>query len=112
MVPGLGAGRVPELHDPSLVDEVVHVTDIDCIVGCRRLIRREAILAGGSSGGVIEAIRKVGPHLPPGSRCVAILPDRGERYLDLVFNDDWVREHFGELVNLEEESEVASIGAA
>ena len=110
MVPGLGAGRVPELHKPDLVDEVVHVSDIDCIVGCRRLVHHEAILAGGSSGGVVEAVRKVAPRLPAGSRCVAILPDRGERYLDLVFNDDWVRQYFGEpeeLENLEMSPEAA-----
>ncbi|HEX3554270.1 MAG TPA: hypothetical protein VIA62_13670 [Thermoanaerobaculia bacterium] len=31
---------------------------------------------------------------------VAILPDRGERYLQTLFSDDWVREHFGEVESL------------
>ena len=51
MIPGLGAGLRPPLCDMSLIDEFVHVTDLDCVVGCRRLVAREAILAGGSSGG-------------------------------------------------------------
>lgn len=97
LVPGLGAGRVPELCAPELIAGVVHVTDIDCIEGCRRLLHREAIFAGGSSGGVVQAIGKFADQIPAGANCVCILPDRGERYLDLVYCDDWVREHFGDL---------------
>jgi cysteine synthase A len=31
---------------------------------------------------------------------VAILCDRGERYLDTVYSDDWVTEHFGSVSDL------------
>jgi cysteine synthase A len=92
MIPGIGAGLRPSLCRPELVDRCVHVTDIDCVVGCRRLVRREGFLAGGSSGGVITAIEKLKHEIPPHSICVAILPDRGERYLDTVYSDQWVRE--------------------
>jgi len=78
----------------------VHVSDVDCVVGCRRLVSREAILAGGSSGGVLAAIEKLQERIPDGSNCVAILPDRGERYLDTLFDDDWVREHLGQIDHL------------
>jgi cysteine synthase A len=27
---------------------------------------------------------------------VAIAPDNGERYLDTIYNDNWVRNHFGQ----------------
>jgi len=97
MIPGLGAGRRPELFDPSLVEEYVLVSDVDCIVGCRRLVAREAILAGGSSGGVVMAVERLKDRIPADGTCVAIFHDRGDRYLDTVFSDDWVREHFGDL---------------
>lgn len=97
LIPGLGAGIRPRLCDPALVDRVVHVTDADCIQGCLRLVSREAILAGGSSGGVLAAVDKLRDWIPAGSTCVAILPDRGERYLDTIYNAAWVHEHFGEL---------------
>lgn len=100
LVPGLGAGLRPPLCDLSLVDECVHVTDLDCVVGCRRLASREAILAGGSSGGVVAAIEKLKGRIPEGAVCVVILPDRGERYLETVFCDEWVREHFGQVEHL------------
>ena len=95
LIPGLGAGMRPPLCDPSLIDEVVLVSDLECVVGCRRLVRREAILAGGSSGAVVSAVERLRESIPAGANCVMILPDRGERYLETIYNDDWVREHFG-----------------
>jgi 2,3-diaminopropionate biosynthesis protein SbnA len=104
MIPGLGAGFRPPLCDLSVIDEYVHINDLDCIVSCRQLMAREAILAGGSSGGVLAAIEKLKDRIPDGAVCVAILPDRGERYLDTIFSNDWVREHFGEVHNLWQEN--------
>jgi 2,3-diaminopropionate biosynthesis protein SbnA len=96
-IPGLGAGIRPPLCDPSVVEMVVHVSDADCVRSCRRLLEREAILAGGSSGGVLAAVERLCDQLPKGSVCAAILPDRGERYLDTIYNDDWVREVLGDI---------------
>jgi len=100
LIPGHGASRRPELYRPGLADDLIRVTDLDCVVGCRRLMRSEAILAGGSSGGVLMAVDKVRPRIPRGATCVAIFHDRGERYLDTIYSDDWVEEHFGEVLNL------------
>jgi cysteine synthase A len=68
-------------------------------VGCRRLARTEAILAGGSSGGVISAIDRMSREIPEKSTVVALLPDRGERYLDTIFSDRWVRENLGDIAH-------------
>jgi N-(2-amino-2-carboxyethyl)-L-glutamate synthase len=96
LIPGHGAARVPELFTPGLEDMCVHVSDWDCIVGCHHLLKSEAILAGGSSGAVIAAIYKKRLEIPTGSNCAAILCDRGERYLDTIYTDSWVKEHFGD----------------
>jgi N-(2-amino-2-carboxyethyl)-L-glutamate synthase len=100
LLPGLGAGLRPPLCDTSMINDWVHVSDLDCIVGCRRLARREAILAGASAGGIATAVERFMDRLPAGVTCLAILPDRGERYLDTVFCDDWVRQHFGQVAHL------------
>jgi N-(2-amino-2-carboxyethyl)-L-glutamate synthase len=100
LLPGLGAGMKPPFSDLSLVDRYVHVSDLESVVGCRRLARREAILAGGSAGGVIAAVEKLEHEIPPGAVCAVILPDRGERYLDTIFCDDWVHTHFGNVSHL------------
>lgn len=100
LIPGHGASVRPPLFEDDLADTYIHVSDIDCVIGCRRLVRLESILAGGSSGAVVAAIDRVKRLIPPGSRCAAILPDRGERYLDTVYSDEWVKEHFGDVSQL------------
>jgi cysteine synthase len=41
---------------PGLANEYVRVTDLDCVVGCRRLEQSEAILPGGSLGECLWAV--------------------------------------------------------
>ena len=100
IIPGFGAGLVPDLLDVALVDMHLHVSDLECVVGCRRLLRREAIMAGGSAGAVVMAVDRLHHSLAQGSRCVLILCDRGERYLDTVYSDLWVAANFGDVTNL------------
>jgi N-(2-amino-2-carboxyethyl)-L-glutamate synthase len=97
LLPGHGAGVVPKLFSSDLADQVVMVSDLDCVIGCRRLVQREAILAGASSGGVISAIERLAAEgqIPRDARCAAVLADRGERYLDTVYSDTWVQSHLG-----------------
>jgi len=97
LIPGHGAGRRPPLVDVRAVSEIVHVTDLECVRACRTLVAREAILAGGSSGATVAALGKLRHRIPAGSRCVLVFPDDGNRYLDTIYSDPWVREHFGEV---------------
>lgn len=101
LIPGHGASVRPPLYQAGLADRCIHVTDWECIVGCRMLLAREALLVGGSSGATLMAARTMKQEIPVGSRLVLIFPDRGERYLDTVFSDQWVAEHFGELASIE-----------
>jgi N-(2-amino-2-carboxyethyl)-L-glutamate synthase len=105
LIPGHGAAIRPELYRPNMADHCVHVSDLDCVVGCRRLLRCEAILAGGSSGAVIAALDKMRQLIPEEAICVAILPDRGDRYLDTIYSDAWVSQHFGDVYHLWEDPE-------
>ncbi|AVZ73102.1 2,3-diaminopropionate biosynthesis protein SbnA [Streptomyces lunaelactis] len=100
LIPGHGTSVTPSLFDPTAADHVVHVTDLEAVVGCRRLVRREALLAGGSSGALVAALEKMAPAVKAGSTVVLVLPDGGDRYLDTVYSDTWVRRHFGEVSHL------------
>ncbi|MDH4021276.1 MAG: 2,3-diaminopropionate biosynthesis protein SbnA [Xanthomonadales bacterium] len=99
LVPGLGSAICPKLTPTEGIHKYMHVTDIDCVVGCRRLARTEAILAGGSSGGVISAIDRMSDEIPENATVVALLPDKGERYLDTIYSDDWVRDNLGDIAH-------------
>lgn len=105
LIPGHGAAIVPPLFREELADDLVQVTDLDCVVGCHRLVMQEGILAGGSSGGVFSAVEHYRPYIPKDATCVLIFPDRGERYLDTIFSDSWVEEHFGAVAHLWEKRE-------
>jgi len=107
MIPGHGAAARPALYRDDLADQVVHVTDLECVVGCRRLALREAVLAGGSSGAVVSAVERLRDEIPEEAICALILPDRGERYLDTIYSDAWVEEHFGDVFHLWEEEDWA-----
>ncbi len=97
IIPGHGAAVRPQLFQSDLASECIHVSDLDCVVGCRRLAKQEAILAGGSSGAVLMAVERMIYRIPKGATCAAILADRGERYLDTIYSDEWVMEHFGDV---------------
>jgi N-(2-amino-2-carboxyethyl)-L-glutamate synthase len=100
LIPGHGAAIVPDLYQDGLADDHIDVTDRECVLGCHRMVREETLLAGGSSGAIVSAIERYAPKMFFGAVCVAILPDRGERYLDTIYNRAWVFEHFGEIENL------------
>ena len=112
-LPGFGAGVETDLSATAEFDELVRVSDLDCIVGCRRLAEREAILAGASSGGVAFALETLAAQMEPGSRCAAIFADGGTGYLETVYDDAWVERELGcpraRLAALVGEGEVPSL---
>ena len=112
LIPGHGAAVRPPLYNTTIADDCIHVKDIDCVVHCHQLVRREAILAGGSSGAVIAAVGKVKDLIPAGANCVAILADRGERYLDTIYSTPWVMDHFGDIAHNWQELEVETCETA
>lgn len=95
LIPGHGSGKQPAHFVPGMADSWIQVSDADCVLGCRRLVAREALLGGGSSGGIMSAIMRVSESVGDGESCIAILPDRGERYLETIYSDEWVRVNLG-----------------
>jgi len=95
MIPGLGMNVRPPLLDPSFVDEVVHVEEADTIRTCQRLGRR-GFLFGGSTGTVVSgAMSWLSARNADDLTTVAIAPDFGERYLDTIYQANWVADLYG-----------------
>lgn len=72
--------RVPHIYDVNSLDEKINVFDEDAYVMARRLAKEEGIFTGISAGaamhGAIETAKKLSQGL-----IVAIIPDRGDKYL-------------------------------
>jgi cysteine synthase A len=95
MIPGLGTGIRPPLLDESYIDEVVIVEEADTIRACHRLASR-GFLFGGSTGTVVSgAMNWLARHDTPELTAVAIAPDLGERYLDTVYQTNWLQDLYG-----------------
>ncbi|GGW45393.1 2,3-diaminopropionate biosynthesis protein SbnA [Arenibacter certesii] len=90
IIPGHGASVRSQFLDTSKLWDHMEVSDLDCVRGCWSLLKEEGILCGGSTGGVISAIKKYEAHIPDNSNCVLLLSDRGDRYLDTIYNKDWL----------------------
>jgi cystathionine beta-synthase len=95
------------LVDFDLIDEGVKVGDVEAFATARVLARRTGLLIGGSAGGVVyEALTRL-PALPPDTTMVALVNDGGEKYMDTVFNDDWM--HARRLIDPDVEREVEEL---
>ncbi|MFH8572686.1 2,3-diaminopropionate biosynthesis protein SbnA [Streptomyces sp. NPDC017993] len=98
MIPGLGMSVRPPLLEDSYVDDVVRVEEADTIRACHRLARR-GFLFGGSTGTVVSgATDWLARHDTRGRTAVAIAPDLGERYLDTIYQANWVQDLYGDEV--------------
>jgi len=93
-VEGIGEDFWPETFDPTVVDRYVTVSDRDSFLMARRLVAREGLFAGGSTGTALVAAVEVARELDdPEAMVVTIVPDGGRPYVSKVFNDSWMREH-------------------
>ncbi|HEI9843296.1 TPA: cysteine synthase A [Morganella morganii] len=88
-IQGIGAGFIPGNLDLSLIDRVELVSNEDAFATARKLMEREGILAGISSGAaVIAAERLAKEDKFKGKSIVVILPSSGERYLSTALFAD------------------------
>lgn len=82
-IPGIrrwSADYLPGIYEPALVDRVIDMAQTDAENTMRALAQREGVFCGVSSGGAVAgAVQLATAH--PGSVIVAIICDRGDRYL-------------------------------
>jgi cysteine synthase A len=96
MIPGLGTSIRPPMLDESYVDEVVQVEEADTITACHRLARSGFMFGGSTGTAVSGAMGWLAQHDASGLTAVAIAPDLGERYLDTIYQSNWVQDLYGE----------------
>lgn len=81
-IQGIGAGFVPEVYDPTVVDGVIAVPTKDALCMAGRLMREEGISCGISSGAnVFAAVELARRPEMRGKRIVTVICDSADRYI-------------------------------
>jgi cysteine synthase A len=82
-IQGIGAGFIPDVMRPELLDGIVGVAPEDAMAYARRSAREEGVLIGVSSGASLAAVAQLRPQIPDASRVLTFDYDSGERYLSV-----------------------------
>ncbi|MFZ6004669.1 MAG: cystathionine beta-synthase [Actinomycetota bacterium] len=93
LVEGIGEDFWPSTYDPSVVDEVIPISDAVSFATARRVTREEGLLIGGSGGTAVAAALQVAAGLPPDAVVVVHIPDSGRGYLSKLYDDGWMADH-------------------
>lgn len=93
-IPGLGTSRSPEIADKKLVDDILLIEETDTVKMCWWMLEKYGLFLGGSSGTVLEGIKQYASQIPPQSTVVAISPDFGHKYLEMIYNELWIQEKY------------------
>lgn len=95
---GIGLSFIPPNFDASLVDAAYSVSDAVAFSVCRTLALREGLLLGASTGAIAAAALAYAHSFATPQRIVLVNPDRGDRYLETVFDDEWIAAQHVELL--------------
>ncbi|GHB51735.1 hypothetical protein GCM10010347_21930 [Streptomyces cirratus] len=105
---GLGNSLSPHNLDRGIIDEVHWLNDHEAFAAARALAGEQQIFAGNTSGSVYRVLADVAARAKPGSRIVGIFPDRGDRYTETVYSDEyWAQHKVADLPLASEPAEVA-----
>jgi cysteine synthase len=87
---GLGLSFVPPNFSVEMLDVAYNVTDQLAFSVCHALARQEGLLLGASTGAIVAAAIADAKTQGMPQRMLLLNPDRGDRYLETVYNPDWL----------------------
>ncbi len=74
---------VPKIYNPDMLDEKITIEDGEAFETTRLLAAKEGIFVGMSSGASVAGALRIAEKMNSGT-IVALLPDRGDRYLSTM----------------------------
>ena len=87
----IGSQQASVFWDPSVIDEVMQVSDYEAFNCGRELLRMEAVFAGGASGAVMAAALQDSAGYGENDCVVVVMNDFGGYYLSKMYRDEWMR---------------------
>ena len=93
-IEGLGKNLIPGALDTSVIDEFVKVNDTESALMARKISRTTGIFCGYTCGAAWVATQKYNQEHPfsNNSVVVVVFPDHGSRYMNKIYNDQWLAE--------------------
>jgi cysteine synthase len=89
---GLGLSFVPPNFNAQNLAAAYAVEDGLAFSVCHALARREGLLLGASTGAIVAAALSYLDGQTKPQRLLLLNPDRGDRYIETMYNADWLRE--------------------
>lgn len=92
-VSGIGASKIPSIIKEAIIDDIIHISQPNIIKGCYELLDEQALFAGASSGAVYYGIKEYFKvkNVSADSNVLFICPDRGNAYMDTIYNVEWAK---------------------
>lgn len=87
---GIGLSFRPPNLDYTAIHAAYVVPENLAYSMCNALARQEGLLLGSSSGAIVAAGLHFARDLAAGSRIAMINPDHGDRYLETIYDQDWL----------------------
>lgn len=100
---GVGLSFVPPSLEYGQIDAGYVVDERLAYSMCHALARREGLLLGASTGAIVAAGMAYALQNPHRRRVLMVNPDRGDRYLETVYDATWLESHgFAPLMDADE----------
>jgi len=90
LVEGIGEDFIPAIADFSLTHQAYTVSDKESFDAVRDLLKNEGILAGSSTGTLLNAAIRYCREQTEPKRVVTLACDSGNKYLSKMYNDYWL----------------------
>lgn len=87
---GLGLSWWPNNLKADYIDAAYRLHEELAFLSAIILARRTGILSGGSAGAILAVAMKEALAVGPEGQVVAIVPERGDRYLEQFYNPEWM----------------------
>lgn len=96
---GLGLSFIPPNFSIDMVDGAYSISDRLAFSVCHALGKQEGLLLGSSTGAIVAAAIADVRTQPQTQTMLLLNPDRGDRYMETVYNPQWLMEQGIDLLN-------------
>ena len=87
---GIGSSRITKNFDKAIIDNAYSINDTEALNALFKLIKKEGLSLGISSGINVAGAIKLGKELGPNHTIVTILCDTSDKYKSKLFNKDFL----------------------